>query len=190
MQKYDVGPDFSNSQIEQIVEINQFPELGIINSVHQMHEHDRAIPWGVKTGGSVGSRILVQDGVAYFGSNDHNLYAVSITNGALLWKYGIDDLVSVYSSPVIYRDRIIFSGYNGIFYCIGIDGKRLFWKFSANDKSISTPLLDNERLFFGSRDGNLYCIDANNGEIIWRLSVNQEINCSPVKDGSGHQYFD
>jgi eukaryotic-like serine/threonine-protein kinase len=45
------------------------------------------VKWKFKTGAAVISTPAVTDGTAYFGSNDHYVYAVNLSDGVQRWKF-------------------------------------------------------------------------------------------------------
>jgi outer membrane protein assembly factor BamB len=187
MVKYQTGrnQEFGTGEAIATVDISQFPELNMVSAINQIIERKRGTPWGVRTGGSISSKPLYYKGALYFGANDHNFYALDAQTGKEIWRFGTDDLVSVYSSPAIWRERIIFSCYSGRLYCMSLDGKDLHWRFNAEGRIATTPLIHNDRVYFGSRDQNFYAISAESGKLIWKLPLNQEIVCSPIgHDGS------
>ena len=71
---------------------------------------------------------MVADTV-YFGSNDHNLYAVSRDTGALKWKFKTDSKVS--SSPAVGGGLVYFGSYDGNFYAVDAASGRQKWKFAT-----------------------------------------------------------
>lgn len=52
----------------------------------------------------------------YITSTDGNLYALNNENGALLWKYKVDD--KLYSSPVVADGKAIFSSLGGEVFAV------------------------------------------------------------------------
>lgn len=76
--------------------------------------------WRFRTNGSIHLSPAYKDGVVYFASNDNYAYAVNINTGAQVWKSEKlpgDGYQSFW--PVIYRDKVIFSGSPA--YRVGLD---------------------------------------------------------------------
>lgn len=182
MAKYDLDSELDSGRVEvvQSVDISQFPELRMVNLIHQIMSQDRDSPWGIKTGGSIGSRPLEHDGIVYFGANDHNFYAVDEKTGKELWRFGTGGIVSAWSSAAVWRDRLLFTCFDKNVYCISLDGKKLIWKFGTSDKIACTPLIYNDLVIFGSKDKNLYAVSANSGKEVWRVSLAHEIVSHPL----------
>jgi hypothetical protein len=71
------------------------------------------LAWKFKTGGPILYSAAYKDGVLYFASNDSHAYALNAADGALVWKSAKLPGAGFHSWwPVIYRDRVIFSGSN------------------------------------------------------------------------------
>ncbi len=69
--------------------------------------------WSFQTGGPIHYSAAYNNGVLYFASNDSYAYALNATTGSLVWKS--DKLPGAgFQSwwPVIYQDKVIFSGSN------------------------------------------------------------------------------
>jgi outer membrane protein assembly factor BamB len=135
-----------------------------INPITGLTEH--GIPrWSYKTFGGIESSPAVDlDGNVYFGSNDHNIYALSY-DGNLLWVYPTDGMIK--SSPAIGWDETIYVGSDDHkLYAIRPDGT-LKWSYLTQDKITASPAIDaNENIFIGSQDGSLYCL-SNQGNVNW-----------------------
>ena len=55
--------------------------------------------WTYRAGDTIGSSPAVAEGVAYVGSQDHTLYAVSAQAGERLWSYTTGG--AIVSSPTV-----------------------------------------------------------------------------------------
>ena len=118
------------------------------------------------------------DGTIYFGSLDHNLYAV-LPGGELKWKFLTDG--AILSSPAIDRDGTIYIGSgDGNVYAINDDGVGFpseKWRFQIGDEIAgSSPSIGkNGTIYIGTggefprliaitKEGLLkWCIDTENG---------------------------
>src|SRR6202012_5543583 len=85
--------------------------------------------WKFKTGGAVISTPAIVDGTAYFGSNDHNVYAVNLADGTQRWKFKTGSRVA--SSPAVYEGLVYFVSYDGNIYSIDAKTGEQRWKFSS-----------------------------------------------------------
>jgi outer membrane protein assembly factor BamB len=126
------------------------------------------------------------DGTIYFGSSNHNLYAVN-PEGVLKWQYPtggeIDD------SPAIQVDGTIYFGsFDTYFYALAPDGK-LLWRYKTGGLIRSTPALAVDgTIIFGSYDKNLYALNPD-GTLRWKYQAGGEVASSPLISIDGIIYF-
>ena len=73
----------------------------------------------------------ISDGVAYIGSEDHNLYAINIKTGKqLCWKFTTGGAVS--SSPAVHNRRVCVGSFDGNdYYMLDAKTGSLVWKFKT-----------------------------------------------------------
>jgi outer membrane protein assembly factor BamB len=166
--------------------------------VPQLH----GVKWKFKTQGPVISTPAIADGVAYFGSNDHYLYAVDAASGAERWKFKTGSHVA--SSPAVSGHRVYFSSYDGNVYALDARTGALVWKFAFAgerrftarhihgaqpvgeampdpfDFFLSSPTVVNSNVYLGSGDGNVYALDAASGAVRWRFHTNDVVHASPA----------
>ena len=179
MDKYDLGSGLDMGRVEviQSTNLSDFPELTLISWINASKEQKRDSPWGVTTGGSIATKPVVHNGVVYFGCNDHNFYAVDAGTGKELWRFGTNGPVGVWGSASIWRNRIMFSSFDGNVYCLSLDG-RLLWKFGTGGEITATPVVHGDVVYFGSRDRKMYAVSAETGEEVWRLPLDEEFSGS------------
>jgi outer membrane protein assembly factor BamB len=171
------------------------------------------IKWKFKTGAAVISTPAVVDGTAYFGSNDHYLYAVNLADGAQHWKFKTGSRVT--SSPAVYNGRVYFGSYDGNIYAVDAKSGEQRWKFASEgerrhlhgtdpaaesmpdpfDFYLSSPSIDADTVYVGSGDGNIYALDASSGALRWKFHTGNVVHASPavangmVYIGSWDSYF-
>lgn len=160
------------------------------------------LKWKFKTGAAVISTPAVIDGTAYFGSNDHYLYAVNLADGAQRWKFKTGSRVT--SSPAVYNGRVYFGSYDGNIYAVDAKSGEQRWKFASEgerrftgrhlhgsdpagesmpdpfDFYLSSPVIDAETVYVGSGDGNIYALDAASGALRWKFRTGNVVHASPA----------
>jgi outer membrane protein assembly factor BamB len=148
--------------------------------------------WKFTAGGAVVSSPSVSDGIAYFGSQDKNVYAVDAWTGALIWKFNTSARIA--SSPAVVNGKVYVGPDDGYVYCLDAYNGSLIWSrfaggyvpayFAAAVNLRSSPTVIGGKVYVGSLDKNLYSLDANNGEIAWKYQTDGYITSSPaVVDG-------
>ena len=87
---------------------------------------EEASRWSFPTDGKVWSTPAVADGVAYFGSLDHNVYAVNVEDSTKLWKFPTEGAVA--ASPVVAAGRVYVGSFDSVFYAIDAASGAEIWK--------------------------------------------------------------
>jgi eukaryotic-like serine/threonine-protein kinase len=160
------------------------------------------IKWKFKTEGAVISTPAVIDGTAYFGSNDHFLYAVNSADGTQRWKFKTGSRVA--SSPAVSQGRVYFGSYDGNIYAVDAKSGEQRWKFATegerrftgrhlhgNDPAgesmpdpfdfyLSSPTIVQDIAYIGSGDGNIYALDAATGALRWKFHTGNVVHASPA----------
>ncbi len=163
------------------------------SAVGQSGPADLILRWKFTTGGAVVSSPSLVDGIAYFGSQDKNIYAVNARDGSLIWKFATQD--RVYSSPAVVNGKVYTGTDDGYAYCLDAYNGSLIWTtFTGGDVPVnfgavimlrSSPIVVGGRVYVGSLDNNTYALDANDGTIIWAFPTQGYITSSPaVVDGA------
>ncbi len=149
--------------------------------------------WSFATGGAVISSPSIAKGIAYFGSQDKNIYAVDARSGSLIWKFTTGSRIA--SSPAIGNGRLYTGTDDGYLYCFNAYNGSLLWKtftggytptdFAAAVKLRSSPMVVGDYVYVGALDNKTYCINAFTGAILWTFETRGYITSSPaVVDGA------
>jgi outer membrane protein assembly factor BamB len=135
--------------------------------------------WSFKTGSFIGlSSPAVVNGVVYFGSSDHNLYALDAATGALLWTFATGN--SIDSSPAVVNGVVYFGSFDKNVYAINASTGALLWKFTTGSFIASSPAVANGVVYIGSEDNNLYAINASTGIQLWKFATGGVVDSSPA----------
>src|SRR5437879_6036843 len=168
------------------------------------------VKWKFPTGDRIVSSPVSSNGVIYFGSDDHNLYAVDASTGRQNWKFGT--LGPVPSTPAVAGGIVYFGSYDGKFYALDAQDGKLKWKFATGgerrfeakgihgmqpknqtipdpwDVYLSSPVVGQGTVYFGSGDGNLYALDGASGDLRWKFHSGDVAHSSPAL-ADGAVYF-
>jgi outer membrane protein assembly factor BamB len=115
------------------------------------------------------------DGLAYFGSHDGRLFAVSSRTGRVRWAYDTGGRIN--ASPSIYGRRVCVTTYAGSILCLDrITGERLWVTYLKRDafryeSFYASPSTDGERVYSVARSGRVVALDARSGDTVWSASV-------------------
>ena len=164
------------------------------------------VKWSFHTQGAVISSPAVTGNVVYFGSVDHNFYAVDAASGTLKWKFKTGSRVT--SSPAVADGVVYFESYDGNFYAVDANSGKEKWRFQTGgerrfaakhlhgvqpasetmpdpfDVYLSSPAMVGDTVYFGSGDQNVYALDAQSGKLKWKFGTGDVVHASPaVADG-------
>ncbi len=117
------------------------------------------------------------NGLVYFVSIDHSLYAVDEVTGIVRWKNNCGS--AMIDSPVVYKNNIIVNAARWLFCFNALTGETN-WAFANNiENTYGTPIVINNRIYYGSRN-HFYCRDIQNGCIIWQNDEVRTYGGSPI----------
>jgi outer membrane protein assembly factor BamB len=175
------------------------------------------LKWKFKTGGHVYSSPAAVGGILYFGSTDHNLYAVDQETGTKKWEFKTGS--RVVSSPAVDAGVVFFGSYDGNFYAVDATTGKEKWKFKTGgehrfaarhlhgvepatetmpdpfDFFLSSPVVSATVVYFGSGDNNVYALNTSDGSLKWKFKTGDIVHASPALDngtlyiGSWDSYF-
>jgi outer membrane protein assembly factor BamB len=154
-------------------------------SVEKSGKFDRI--WKAGEGGSLHQQPLIRDGIVYFGSCNHNVYAVSLESGCEVWRFRTGGII-MNTSPVECGGNIVFGSYDHNVYALDAASGKLSWKFQARDKIISHPFAAHGRVYIGSADHNVYCLDGQSGTLVWKFQTADKVTATPT-ESCGRVYF-
>ena len=133
-----------------------------------------------ETGGKVWSTPAVANGVAYFGSLDHKVYAIAIDSGDVVWEFETGG--GVVASPIIVDGRVYVGSFDSIFYAFdAADGSVPEWRFTgAGNWYWGAAVANSDTVFAPSLDGNLYALELRTGKPRWVHKTDNRIVGAPA----------
>ena len=203
--------DFDNIQISEVFtnEYRQKDNIfnGPMSSAWPMFGHDARhtgrSPYSTENNSGVelwrfraeigieSSPAIDQDGIIYFGSNEHYLHAL-YPNGTEKWRTDCGHWVT--SSPAIAEDGTVYVGsWDGHLYSINPDGSEK-WRFYTVDTVRSPPAIGEDGVIYfgvlgpGTNIGRVYALYPNGTEK-WHFDTGFWIYKSPAIDNNGIVYI-
>jgi eukaryotic-like serine/threonine-protein kinase len=144
--------------------------------LERKEESDRLL-WSFEAADEVRGSPIVGDGVVYFGSYDHNLYAINGADGGFLWKYETEG--GIVGKPILFEDVIFFGSEDQHAYAISTNSGRLVWSFSTDGPIRCSPQIAQNHLLLGSDDGMVYAINLVSGKVTWKVDTGAAIRSTP-----------
>ncbi|HEX6728658.1 MAG TPA: PQQ-binding-like beta-propeller repeat protein [Pyrinomonadaceae bacterium] len=133
--------------------------------------------WTYEAGDAIESSAAIVGGTVYVGSQKGELVALNLDNGAVYWRYKIDDPIGE-SSPA-YSGGVVYIGdLAGWLHAVNAsDGKKI-WAYKTGTEIKSSPVVVDDRVLIGSYDENLYCISSK-GSLLWKFKTNGPVHSTP-----------
>ena len=89
---------------------------------------------------------------------------------------------SIGCQPIIYKDRIYFGCCDHNFYCLDMNGNKV-WSFGINGPIVFDFSIHDDIIYFGSFDQNIYALSLE-GRLLWKFGADGKIGSKPrVADG-------
>ncbi|MCL2642529.1 MAG: PQQ-binding-like beta-propeller repeat protein [Candidatus Bathyarchaeota archaeon] len=158
------------------------------SSIGERGPENLSLVWSFATNGAVVSSPSIVDNIVYFGSQDHNIYAVNAETGAKIWSFKTN--YTIESSVAVTNGKVVTGAEDGYIYCLDAYTGKLLWKTFVNGKQPvtygaavmlrSSPAIINNRVYIGSLDGNLYTLNFTDGTILWKYQTGGWIKSSPT----------
>ena len=144
------------------------------------------VQWKFKTNDRVYSSPIIDGNFIYFGSGDHNLYAVNKNTGKEVWRFNTKG--AVHSSPFIRKNLVYFASADGFLYAVNKKSGKEVWKFKSNgekmyglwDYYLSSPIEENGSVYWGSGDGHVYAVDSKTGKLKWKYLTQGIVHATPA----------
>lgn len=157
--------------------------------------------WEVEVGGPVSATPIIANSVAYVGSYDGNLYALSLQTGEARWTYATGTDVTepnlqiplgIPGSAAVHDDTVFVGDAAAVVHAIDVATGEARWTTSVDDQPNaclwSSPVVFNGMVFIGVASvakeegfrGSVVALDAATGDIVWRMYMVPE-----SADGAG-----
>jgi len=118
-------------------------------------------------GGAIIGGVVVRDGIAYFGSSDHNVYAVDIATRKLVWEKPFTTGHWVWGTPAVDEKRVYVGSMDHYVYAINRQTGEEVWKKRVGGAVPGSVTLADGILLVGGVDKCLYAFRAEDGELLW-----------------------
>ncbi|MCL5273018.1 MAG: outer membrane protein assembly factor BamB [Gammaproteobacteria bacterium] len=123
---------------------------------------------------------IVRDNIAYLGSYQGYIGALSLTDGQFIWrKPG-----SVFKNMVLSSNTLYLTDSNDVVWSLNKQTGHVNWKQTAlKARSLTEPVLIGEDIVVGDKTGYLHFIDSQTGELMARSQLSGGVSISPSVAG-------
>ena len=137
------------------------------------------VVWTFETDNGIWSEPLLVDGVLYFGSMDHFLYAVNAQNGKLIWKTDLGGAVA--STPTLSNGVLYIGSFARKIFAVSQRDGDIIAERAAEDWVWGSPVVRDGVVYTADMGGNVYALNASDLSEKWRVhAANGGIRPSPL----------
>ena len=115
----------------------------------------------LQDGGAIGFEIIASpaftEELVVVPCFDGNLYALSATDGHIVWKYAYGSIA--HSSPSVANGVVYFGDFAGKLHAVELDTGKALWTFQAGGRIITSPWPADGAIYFGCDDGFIYALE-------------------------------
>lgn len=155
--------------------------VGYVNKDLQALKLDSpsVVVWTFETGNGVWAAPLLADGVLYFGSMDHNLYAVNAENGRELWRAPLGGAVA--ATPVLVDGVLYVGSFDRKIFAVSQDNGEILHQRDVSGWVWGAPVVVDDVLYAADMDGYVYALNTSDLSEKWRVrAANGGIRPSPL----------
>lgn len=162
-----IGIPLTNGVIAEMVVTNELIYVPYRQQdVVALDRETYAEVWKVDTLEGVWATPLLHEGVLYFGSIDHKLYAVDAQNGTAIWSEPVDLDGAIASTPLIHDGFLYVGGYSHKMYQISLDGE-IVSEYEGANWIWGTPVVVDDVLYYTDLSGYVYALNPDGLTEIW-----------------------
>jgi len=132
--------------------------------------------------GKIWGSPVIENGVVYFGSLGHKLYALDLETKEEIWVRSFDGAIA--STPLIVEDTLYIGTFGSRFYALDITSGEPRWEepFEGDNWFWTRATLVEGTIYVGSLGGRVYALDSAPGQKKWEYDTEtgDRIRAAPV----------
>ncbi len=120
---------------------------------------------------------IMENGVVYVGSYDHNLYALNAADGAFKWKYATEG--GIVGKPVVQENMIFIGSEDHRLHAVSARSGKVVWTYFTDGPIRCSPRIAEGHIFFGSDDNHLHAVNVASSRQIWKIETSGPVRSTP-----------
>ena len=182
-------PEYVHSSPLYIRELRAVVIGGNDKQVYLFDAETGALRWQTAIGGETKASFAYDHarGLLAVGSHDGKLYLLDAHAGAVRFFHQTG--AAIYSTPVFYRNTIIFASLDKYLYCMDIDTQKVRWIFEAGGRIFASPIIREGHVYIGANDGRFYEINPDTGAETGFFQAAERITNAAAYDPRTHRFF-
>lgn len=139
-----------------------------------------SIVWDYKAGVTIGTKPEVSKENVFVTDAQGNAVRLSLLAGKIDWQVNTGNS-SVYSSPVVSENTILFGTSDGTIQVLNTDNGSVIWNYKLNGSVLSCPTVQDGKGFIGASDGKFRAFDVVTGKLLWEFSgIGENVETKPL----------
>jgi len=141
------------------------------------------LKWEAQLDRAVTVAPTIHEGTAFLGTGGGKLYALDLTEGAILpqWPCNLDSAST--SRPVVHGDLILIGTENGQIVAVDRMKGKPVWRFQAEGPIRASPVVSGRTVYVGSDDRHLYAVDLQSRAVRWKFETGGPVRAAPILTG-------
>jgi outer membrane protein assembly factor BamB len=141
------------------------------------------VVWSRGMAGLLEFPAVVSNGVAFVANSWGSVRAVSMRDGALVWRYDIRN-GKMASSPAVWGELVLVHGMDGTVWALDRRNGRLLWHKWIGSSIESSPVVQDGVDYFGGWNGAVYALDLRTHRLRWTYYSGAKITSSAAVIGT------
>ncbi len=138
--------------------------------------------WTFPAGDKIWSTPAIEGGVAYFGSHDHNVYAVNVVDGSEEWRFATGGAVA--GMPLLFEDLVVVGSFDKNLYALEAETGAERWRLPGDNWFWTGAVANGDTIFAPNMDGRIYAVDRQGG-LLWTHDLGSAIVSRPALIADG-----
>ena len=166
-------------------------KTGILNrlsaSIVNVKKEETIKPiWTFETEDEIRGGPVLDNGLLYVGSYDHNMYALNATDGKFVWKYPTDG--GIVTRPAFSEGLVLFGSEDGLLHAVTARTGKISWTYTTGGPVRCSPRVAEGHMFVGSDDGFMHAVNVLTCRRVWTYDTGGPVRSMPFIQGD-HLYF-
>lgn len=144
-----------------------------VGHVYAFERESGKVRWKYRST-SVPTDIVQLNSNVYFGSFQDSWSSIDLHTGSLKWGFSTgasNNDCDVPKPPVIYKNRVIISGLDGVIYSLDASSGRVSWKRKLAAAPSTALELKDDDIYVGTKDQRIYRLNAETGVVTSELAL-------------------
>lgn len=166
--------------VEMLVTPDRFYISTVENGLLAIDRTTYDVIWRFETEEGIWAKPLMVNNTLYFGSLDHNLYAINADTGEPVWREAVNLEGAVVATPLLVDDFLYVGSFSHKLFKVSLDGQ-IVGVYEGRNWIWSTPVYQDGMLYYADLSGYVHAVNANTMEDVWSVPAGERgIRPSPL----------